>query len=52
VEEVSAAVGGGSGWLLPLSESLATAAVLDAAFASARAGGEPVAVDVNPHLVS
>ena len=45
VEEVSAAVGGGTGWLLPLSESLATASVLDAAFASAAAGGAPVSVD-------
>lgn len=36
VEEVSAAITGGSGWLLPLSESRATAAVLDACFESAR----------------
>ena len=45
VEEVSGALRGGTGWTLPLSESLATAVVLDAAFASARAGGESVAVD-------
>jgi predicted dehydrogenase len=44
VEEVSAAISGGSGWLLPLAESLATASVLDAAFASARSAGAPVAV--------
>lgn len=44
VEEVSAVIAGGDGWLLPLSESLATAAVLDAAFASARTGGGPVSV--------
>jgi xylose dehydrogenase (NAD/NADP) len=45
VEEVSGAVLGGVGWTLPLSESLATAAVLDAAFASARAGSRPVSVE-------
>jgi len=45
VEEVSGALRGGTGWTLPLSDSLATAAVLDAAFASARAGSVPVAVD-------
>lgn len=33
---------GGSGWLLPLEQSRRTAAVLDAAFAGAAAGGEPV----------
>jgi hypothetical protein len=44
VEEVSAVIAGGDGWLLPLSESLATAAVLDAAFASARTGSGPVSV--------
>ena len=44
VEEVSGAVRGGSGWTLPLSESLATAAVLDAAFVSARNDGSPVLV--------
>ncbi|HMC68091.1 MAG TPA: Gfo/Idh/MocA family oxidoreductase, partial [Mycobacteriales bacterium] len=45
VEEVSGALRGGTGWTLPLAESLATAAVLDAAFASARAGGSPVTVE-------
>jgi len=45
VEEVSGALRGGTGWTLPLSESLATAAVLDAAFASARTGSSPVAVE-------
>jgi len=45
VEEVSGAVRGGTGWTLPLDESLATAAVLDAVFASARAGSSPVAVE-------
>lgn len=43
VEEVSAALGGGPGWILPLAESRQTAAVLDAAFASARRGGVAVA---------
>ncbi len=42
VEEVSSAVRGGPGWVLPLDDSRATAAVLDAAFASAARGGEPV----------
>jgi predicted dehydrogenase len=42
VEEMSAAIEGRGGWLLPLTESIATAAVLDAAFASARADGRPV----------
>jgi predicted dehydrogenase len=37
VEEMSSVVAGGSGWVLPLAESRATAAVLDACFASARA---------------
>jgi hypothetical protein len=32
------------GWVVPLADSLATAAVLDAAFASSRAGGAPTAV--------
>ena len=41
VEETSAVIEGRPGWVLPLSESLATAAVLDAAFRSARAGGRP-----------
>ncbi|MDQ1684301.1 MAG: hypothetical protein QOC82_1038 [Frankiaceae bacterium] len=36
VEEVSAVIDGGDGWLLPLPESRATAAVLDACFAAAR----------------
>jgi len=44
VEEVSAVIGGNPGWVVPLPESLATAAMLDAAFASGRAGGSPVAV--------
>ncbi len=42
VEEVSSALRGGPGWVLPLSQSRDTAAVLDAARASAAAGGEPV----------
>jgi predicted dehydrogenase len=42
VEEVSSAVRGGPGWVLPLAESRQTAAVLDAAFASAAHDGEPV----------
>ena len=42
VEEVSSVLRGGPGWVLPLEESRQTAAVLDAAFASASAGGEPV----------
>ena len=41
VEEVSSAVRGGPGWVLPLAESRSTAAVLDAAFASAARGGAP-----------
>ncbi len=44
VEEVSSVLSDGPGWLLPLAESRACAAVLDACFASARAGGEPVAL--------
>ena len=44
VEEVSSVLSGGPGWVLPLEESRQTAAVLDAAFASARSGGEPVLV--------
>jgi predicted dehydrogenase len=43
VEEVSAAVEGRGGWLLPLEESRQNAAVLAAAFASGRDGGRPVA---------
>ena len=42
VEEVSSVLRGGPGWVLPLEESRQTAAVLDAARASAAAGGEPV----------
>jgi predicted dehydrogenase len=45
VEEMSGALRGGTAWVLPLTESLATAAVLDAAFASARTGGSPVVVE-------
>jgi predicted dehydrogenase len=44
VEEVSSGLRGGPGWLLPLAESRQTAAVLDAAFASAADGGAPCAV--------
>ncbi len=43
VEEVSSVLSGGPGWLLPLAESRQTAAVLDAASASAASGGSPVA---------
>ena len=43
VEEVSAVIGGGAGWVLPLADSLATARVIDAALASA-ASGAPVAL--------
>ncbi|MDP9497186.1 MAG: Gfo/Idh/MocA family oxidoreductase [Actinomycetota bacterium] len=43
VEEVSSVLSGGPGWVLPLAESRATAAVLDAARASASSGGGPVA---------
>ena len=42
VEEVSSLVRDGPGWALPLAESRQTAAVLDAAFASAASGGQPV----------
>jgi D-xylose 1-dehydrogenase (NADP+, D-xylono-1,5-lactone-forming) len=42
VEEVSSVVRGGAGWLLPLEESRQTAAVLDAARASAADGSVPV----------
>ena len=42
VEEVSSVLTGGPGWLLPLEESRLTAAVLDAARASAATGGGPV----------
>lgn len=42
VEELSSVLRGGPGWVLPLEESRQTAAVLDAAFASAASGGAPV----------
>ena len=42
VQEVSSVLRGGPGWALPLAESRQTAAVLDAAFASAASGGVPV----------
>jgi hypothetical protein len=42
VEEVSSVLRGGGGWVLPLEESRATAAVLDAVRASAGRGSEPV----------
>ena len=42
VEEVSSVLRGGPGWVVPPAESRQTAAVLDAARASAAAGGEPV----------
>jgi predicted dehydrogenase len=42
IEQVSAAINGDDAYVVPLAESRATAAVLDAAFASARGGGEPV----------
>jgi predicted dehydrogenase len=42
VEEVSSVLRGGPGWVLPLEESRQTAAVLDAARASAAAEGTPV----------
>ena len=44
VEEVSAAIRGDEGWVLPLTESRATAAVLDACFVSARADSAAVHV--------
>ena len=43
VEEMSSVLRGGDGWVLPVEESRQTAAVLDAAFASAGRDGEPVA---------
>ena len=43
VENVSSAVAGGDGWVVPLAESRTTAAILDAAFESA-AAGTPVAL--------
>ena len=39
VEEMSSVISGGEGWLLPLPESRATAAVLDACFAAAQNSG-------------
>ena len=44
VEEVSSVLRGGPGWVLPLEESRQTAAVLDAARASAAAGGAPASL--------
>jgi D-xylose 1-dehydrogenase (NADP+, D-xylono-1,5-lactone-forming) len=44
VEEVSSVLRGGPGWVLPIEESRQTAAVLDAARASAAAGSAPVSV--------
>jgi predicted dehydrogenase len=46
VEAMSTVVAGGEAWLLPLAESVTTAAVIDAAFESARRGS--AAVDVGP----
>ena len=43
VEEFSSVAGGGSGWVLPLEESLSCARVIDAAFESS-AAGTPVAL--------
>ncbi len=42
VEAVSRRIGGEDAWVLPLAESMATMSALDACFASARGGGEPV----------
>ncbi|MDQ3502959.1 MAG: Gfo/Idh/MocA family oxidoreductase [Actinomycetota bacterium] len=44
VQEMSSVLRGGSGWVLPLEESRATAAVLDAAGQSAASGGDPARV--------
>jgi D-xylose 1-dehydrogenase (NADP+, D-xylono-1,5-lactone-forming) len=44
VEEVSSVISGGPGWVVPLAESRATAAVLDACFASAKTEGEAMPV--------
>ena len=44
VEELSMRIRGGEGYVVPLAESRAGAAVLDAAFASARDGGAPAPV--------
>jgi predicted dehydrogenase len=43
VEETSAVIEGREGWVVPLADSRATAAILDAAFESA-ASGTPVAL--------
>jgi predicted dehydrogenase len=42
VEEVSSALRGGPGWLLPLARSRCTAVLIDACLTSAGAGGTPV----------
>jgi predicted dehydrogenase len=47
VEAVADVVRGGDAWVLPIDESLATAAILDAAFASARGGSAPVPVSAS-----
>lgn len=47
VEEVSAVIEGRDGWVLPVAESRATAAVLDAAFDSARTGSVVRVADPN-----
>ena len=44
VEEMSSVIRGGPGWLLPLEESRQTAAVLDAARASAASGSAPASL--------
>jgi predicted dehydrogenase len=44
VQEMSSVLRGGPGWVLPLEESRATAAVLDAAGQSAASGGDPARV--------
>ena len=46
VEEVSAVIAGGEGWVVPAADSLAAATVLDAAFASSRQDGAPVSVSL------
>jgi predicted dehydrogenase len=43
LEDVSAAIRGEDAYVVPLSDSRAVAAVIDAAFVSARSNGEPVA---------
>lgn len=42
LEEVSSALRGGPGWVLPLERSRATAVLIDACLTSAAAGGTPV----------